>query len=99
MIKTFGGICANGKLCHLCLQDRQKFLTSIKVEGKPIDDFCPRGLVKYEKKEFEGLGDVIEKVLISTGIAQVVHKVAGDKCGCAERKKKLNKLVPFKKAP
>jgi hypothetical protein len=45
----------------------------------------------------EGLGDVIEKVVESTGISYVVKKVAGKKnCGCAARKAKLNELFPFK---
>ena len=45
----------------------------------------------------EGLGDVIETVVESTGISYVVKKVAGKKnCGCAARKAKLNELFPFK---
>jgi hypothetical protein len=45
----------------------------------------------------EGLGDVIEKVVDSTGISYVVKKVTQKKgCGCATRKAKLNKLFPFK---
>lgn len=45
----------------------------------------------------EGLGDVVEKVVNSTGISYVVKKVAGKRdCGCAARKAKLNELFPFK---
>jgi hypothetical protein len=45
----------------------------------------------------EGLGDVVEKVVSSTGISYVVKKVAGKRdCGCAARKAKLNELFPFK---
>jgi hypothetical protein len=45
----------------------------------------------------EGLGDVIEKVVDSTGISYVVKKVTLNKdCGCAARKAKLNELFPFK---
>jgi len=45
----------------------------------------------------EGLGDVVEKVVSSTGISYVVKKVAGKKdCGCAARKAKLNELFPYK---
>jgi hypothetical protein len=45
----------------------------------------------------EGLGDVIEKVVDSTGISYVVKKIARKKdCGCAARKAKLNELFPFK---
>jgi hypothetical protein len=45
----------------------------------------------------EGLGDVVEKVVDSTGVSYVVKKVAGKKdCGCAARKAKLNQLFPLK---
>jgi hypothetical protein len=45
----------------------------------------------------EGLGDVVEKVVDSTGISYVVKKVTRNKdCGCAARKAKLNELFPFK---
>jgi hypothetical protein len=45
----------------------------------------------------EGIGDVVEKVVDSTGISYVVKKIADKKnCGCAARKAKLNKLFPFK---
>lgn len=45
----------------------------------------------------EGLGDVIEKVVDSTGISYVVKKATKKKgCGCAARKAKLNELFPFK---
>lgn len=45
----------------------------------------------------EGIGDVIEKVVDSTGISYVVKKVTRNKdCGCAARKAKLNELFPFK---
>jgi hypothetical protein len=45
----------------------------------------------------EGLRDVIEKVVDSTGISYVVKRVTKKKgCGCAARKAKLNELFPFK---
>ena len=45
----------------------------------------------------EGLGDVVEMVVDSTGVSYVVKKIAGKKnCGCAARKAKLNQLFPFK---
>lgn len=42
----------------------------------------------------EGLGDVIEKVTEATGIKKAVKWLAGDDCGCDERREKLNKLFP-----
>ena len=44
----------------------------------------------------EGVGDAVEKVLKATGVADVVKFIAGEDCGCDERKAKLNKLLPFR---
>ena len=49
------------------------------------------------KKKPKGLGDVIENITETTGIKKVVKAIAGDDCGCEERKKKLNDLFPFGK--
>lgn len=45
----------------------------------------------------EGLGDTIEAITEATGIKKLVHWLAGDDCGCEERKELLNKLFPYKK--
>lgn len=45
----------------------------------------------------KGLGDSIAKITKATGIDKVVKVVAGDDCGCDERKSKLNKLFSYKK--
>jgi hypothetical protein len=45
----------------------------------------------------EGLGDTIEKVTEATGIKKLVKFIAGDDCGCDDRKEKLNKLFPYNK--
>lgn len=49
------------------------------------------------KTEVKGLGDLVEKVTEVTGIKEIVKFIAGEDCGCDERKKKLNKLFPFKR--
>ena len=51
-----------------------------------------------EKREAapEGVGDTLEKVFEATGVADVVKFIAGEDCGCDERKAKLNKLLPFR---
>lgn len=46
----------------------------------------------FDKENSTGLGDVIEKVTKATGIKKLVKFVAGDDCGCEERKEKLNKI-------
>lgn len=49
---------------------------------------------KNENKA-KGLGDTIEKVTVMTGIKKVVEFIAGEDCGCDERKQKLNKVLPY----
>ena len=49
------------------------------------------------KKKSEGLGDTIEKITEATGIKSAVKWLAGDDCGCEERKNKLNNLFRYKK--
>lgn len=46
----------------------------------------------FEANKQKGVGDVIEKITEKTGIKKIVHAIAGDHCGCNERKEKLNKL-------
>lgn len=52
---------------------------------------------KANKKPMKGLGDVVEKIAEATGIKSVVKFVAGEDCGCDERKEFLNNLFPFNK--
>lgn len=56
---------------------------------------------KEAKAKFEaqssGLGDTVEKITKKTGIKKAVKFIAGDDCGCDERKDKLNKLFPYRK--
>jgi len=56
---------------------------------------------KEWKKKFdqasEGLGDTIEKVTKATGVKKLVEWVAGEDCGCDERKERLNRLFRYNK--
>lgn len=45
-----------------------------------------------------GAGDTVEKITKATGIKKAVKWLVGEDCGCDERKEKLNKLIPYKKA-
>ena len=45
----------------------------------------------------EGLGDSVEKITEATGIKAAVKFLAGEDCGCDERKEKLNKLFSYNK--
>ena len=53
---------------------------------------------KPRTKKPQGLGDTIEAGLQAVGIDKVAKFILGEDCGCQERKKKLNKLFPYKKA-
>ena len=44
----------------------------------------------------KGLGDTIEEVFKKTGISYIAKKALGEDCGCDKRKKKLNKIFPYK---
>ena len=43
----------------------------------------------------KGLGDTIEQITEATGIKSLVKFIAGEDCGCEERKEILNKLFPY----
>lgn len=51
---------------------------------------------KYESGS-TGLGDTVEKITEATGIKKAVKFLAGEDCGCDERKDKLNYLFPYQK--
>ena len=44
-----------------------------------------------------GLGDTVEKVFKSVGIDKAVRFLAGEDCGCSERREILNKIFPYQK--
>lgn len=50
---------------------------------------------RSRKAKPKGLGDVVENITEATGIKKVVKAVAGDDCGCKERKIKLNEMFPL----
>ena len=56
---------------------------------------------KEWKKNYDqaskGLGDTIEKVTKATGVKKLVEWVAGEDCGCDQRKEVLNKLFRYNK--
>ena len=49
------------------------------------------------KKKSQGLGDTIEKITKATGIDKLVKFIAGEDCGCSERKEKLNAMFPYQR--
>jgi len=51
---------------------------------------------KYDSAP-KGLGDTVEKITKATGIKKAVKWLAGEDCGCDERKTKLNELFRYQK--
>jgi hypothetical protein len=52
---------------------------------------------KNHENESEGLGDTVEKLTKATGIDKLVKFIAGEDCGCEERKEKLNEAFRYNK--
>ena len=52
---------------------------------------------KKHSQASEGLGDTVEKITEATGIKKAVKFLAGEDCGCDERKVKLNHMFRYKK--
>ena len=44
----------------------------------------------------KGLGDSVEKITEATGIKKAVKFIAGEDCGCDQRKERLNKLFRYR---
>lgn len=53
--------------------------------------------VKKHGKASTGVGDTVQKITKATGIEKAVKFIAGEDCGCDERKDKLNYLFPYQK--
>lgn len=50
---------------------------------------------RKRKPKAKGLGDTVENITKATGIDKLVKFIAGEDCGCTERKEKLNKIFPY----
>lgn len=46
----------------------------------------------FENNKPKGVGDIVENITKATGIKKLVHAIAGEDCGCEERKQYLNKI-------
>ena len=52
---------------------------------------------RFNKENTIGLGDLVEKVTEATGIKKAVKFIAGEDCGCDERKEKMNAIPLLKR--
>jgi len=81
------------KLPHCCkdyICDFEDFETVFKCRNCGIVLEQKEIRLCQEKNGVQGLGDVVAKVAKSVGIKQKKD------CGCGNKQKKLNKLIPFK---
>ena len=52
---------------------------------------------KNHANKSEGVGDTVEKAFKKVGIDKAAKFLAGEDCGCDERKKTLNHIFPYQK--
>ena len=76
-------------------QDRLNKLAE-EINRKEIEALT-KEVEEEVKHESKGLGDTIDKITTATGIKRLVKFIAGEDCGCNERKEKLNKMFPYQK--
>ena len=70
-----------------------------QIPPKPKDKRTKRykdWVARYEKSS-DGVGDTVEKITEATGIKKAVKFLAGEDCGCDQRKEALNHLFPYYK--
>lgn len=70
-----------------------------KLPQKPKDKRTKQykeWVAKYEAAS-EGVGDTVAKITKATGIEKAVKFLAGEDCGCNDRKDTLNHLFPYNK--
>jgi hypothetical protein len=69
----------------------------VEAEFPVITEPAP-GETTSHRRELRGLGDVVERVAVATGIkaaVKAVEHLTGVPCGCDGRRDWLNKVVPF----
>ena len=53
-------------------------------------------MIEDKNQQFRGAGDVVEYITEISGIKYLMKRVYGKQdCGCSERQKKLNEMIPF----
>ena len=76
---------------------KKEVIEAVKHEANELLNDIKEDIQEEVKEHAKGLGDTLEKVFEKTGVAKVVKWLAGDDCGCDERKKRLNELFPYRK--
>ena len=74
---------------------RKKKVVKKQVEKSPLSSYEQYKV--NQEKDSKGLGDTIAKVTKATGLDKAAKFIAGEDCGCDERKEVLNKLFKYEK--
>lgn len=74
---------------------RKKKVVKKEVEKSPLSNY--EQYKANQEKGSKGLGDTIAKVAKATGLDKAAKFIAGEDCGCDERKDVLNKLFKYEK--
>ena len=76
--------------------DEQSAKSTSKPKRKRATKKKPTAKKATPKKEpSKGLGDTIQKITEATKLDALAKAIAGEDCGCEERRKKLNALFPY----
>ena len=70
------------------MEKNQEYYESLDKRTKEYKDWA----ANFYKNQSSGIGDAVEAITEATGIKTVVKAIAGDDCGCEERKEFLNNL-------
>lgn len=84
-------------ICHRCehRQETCRGKCACTIDGTDITEHAEKYDCPKNKFPSRGLGDTVAKALHAVGIDKAVKAIAGEDCGCPERQKRLNELIPF----
>lgn len=77
----------------ITIEDIKKGIKTIDEKIKRMPEKMKAEDLETKNSESSGIGNVIAKITKATGIEKVVKFIAGEDCGCDERRKKLNGLL------
>ena len=54
-------------------------------------------MARPRKNKIQGAGDIVHAAAEASGLKKLVEWIAGEDCGCDDRRQRLNHLLPFRK--
>ena len=77
----------------------EAYYANLDKRTKEYKEWMESQDIEPHKEADRGLGDIVERIAKATGIDKLVKFIAGEDCGCDERKAKLNKLFQYRNTP